>query len=158
MTSVGIGDRAPDFSLPGTDGTDEGRRTYALHEFGGRAVVLAFYPADSSPVCTAQLGAYSDELDRFAALDAQVLAISPQSVGEHEHFSEANGGFGFPLLADEAKAVGDVYGVLGPLGFYKRSVFVIDRGGVVRYAHRATAGLTFRPVDELVEVLERVDP
>ena len=48
----------------------------------------------------------------------------------------------------------EAYGVLGPLGFYKRSVFVIDAEGIVSWAHRATAGLTFRPVDEIVEAVE----
>ena len=59
----------------------------------------------------------------------------------------------FPLLADEGKKVGEAYGILGPLGFYRRSIFVIDAAGVVRYAHRATAGLTFRPVDEIIDAL-----
>ena len=157
MSAPKVGDRAPDFSLPGTDGTPEGRRTYSLHEFGGRPVVLVFYPADASPVCTAQLGSYTEDIGRFDALDAQVLALSPQSVEEHEAFSSANDGFAFPLLADQRKVVGELYGVLGPIGFYKRSVFIVDAGGTVRYAHRATAGLTFRSTDELVEVLESLD-
>jgi peroxiredoxin Q/BCP len=54
------------------------------------------------------------------------------------------------LLADTDKAVGESYGILGPLGFYRRSAFVIDGEGVVRYAHRAVAGLTFRSTEELV--------
>src|SRR5690606_16389729 len=92
----------------------------------------------------------SADIGRFADAGAQVLALSPQDVDEHEAWAAAQGGFAFPLLADEGKAVGQAYGVLGPLGFYRRSVFVVDAEGVVRYAHRSTAGLTFRPVDELV--------
>ena len=81
-----------------------------------------------------------------------MLAVSPQSVDEHEGFA-AEHGLAFPLLADEDKDVGEAYGILGPLGFYRRSIFVIDAAGVVRYAHRATAGLTFRPTDEILEAL-----
>ncbi len=62
-------------------------------------------------------------------------------------------GFGFPLLADADKAVGEAYGILGPLGFYRRSAFVVDAAGIVRYAHRAVAGLTFRSTEELVEAV-----
>ena len=86
-----------------------------------------------------------------------MLAISPQSVEAHDAFATDNGGFAFPLLADVDKAVGREYGILGPIGFYRRSVFVIDREGIVRWAHRATAGLTFRPVDEIVGVVRSLD-
>jgi peroxiredoxin Q/BCP len=84
-----------------------------------------------------------------------VLAISPQSVESHDGFSCKQGGFGFPLLADEDKSVGQSYGIVGPLGFYRRSVFVVDGDGMIRYLHRATAGLTFRPTRELVEAVKR---
>jgi peroxiredoxin Q/BCP len=148
---------APGFTLAGTDGTDVGRRDYSLADYAGERVVLVFYPADHSPVCTEQLTTYSHDIREFAAVGAQVLAISPQSVAEHESFAAANGGFAFPLLADEDKAVGDVYGILGPLGFYRRSIFVLDGDGIVRYAHRATAGLGFRPVSEIVAAVRGID-
>jgi thioredoxin-dependent peroxiredoxin len=152
--TVAIGERAPEFTLPGTDGTAEGRRDYSLSDYRGTPVVLVFYPADNSPVCTVQLKSYSDNIARFATLGAQVVAISPQSVDAHDSFAEGEGGFSFPLLADGDKKVGEAYGILGPIGFYRRSVFVIDAEGQVRYAHRSTAGLTFRSVDELADVLE----
>lgn len=150
MTAVRVGDPAPDFRLPGTDGTPAGHRDYTLSEYAGRPVVLVFYPGDDTPVCTRQLNSYSDDIDAFRAVDAQVLAISPQSVESHDAFSDGQGGFAFPLLADEGKQVGRRYGILGPVGFYRRSVFVVDAVGVVRHAHRAVAGLGFRPTDELV--------
>jgi thioredoxin-dependent peroxiredoxin len=142
--SVGVGDQAPEFELAGTEG-----RSYSLAEHRGKPVVLVFYPGDNTPVCTKQLNSYNDELSEFEGVGAQVLAISPQSVDSHDAFS-AKHGFGFPLLADVDKKVGEAYGILGPLGFYRRSVFVVDGEGVVRYAHRAIAGLTFRATDELV--------
>jgi thioredoxin-dependent peroxiredoxin len=151
---VAIGAPAPDFALEGTDGTDEGRRTYRLSDYAGTPVVLVFYPGDNTPVCTRQLNEYTAEIDAFHGVGAQVLALSPQDVPSHEAFADKQGGFGFPLLADVDKAIGDAYGILGPLGFYRRSVFVVDAEGKVSYSHRAIAGLTFRPTDELVKAVE----
>ncbi len=142
-----MGDKAPAFTLPSTGG-----EPVSLADFAGRPVVLVFYPGDDTPVCTKQLNSYNDDLAQFEALDAQVLAISAQSVDSHEKFAGKHG-FKFPLLADTDKAVAGAYGTLGPIGFPRRSVFIIDGDGVVRYAHRAIAGLTFRPVSELVDVL-----
>lgn len=141
---VGVGDVAPDFSLEGT-----GDRSYSLSEYQGQPVVLVFYPGDNTPVCTMQLNTYSSDIAQFDELGAQVLAISPQDVDSHESFAAVHG-FSFPLLADTEKSVGRAYGILGPVGFYKRSVFVVDKSGIIRYAHRAAAGLTFRKTDELV--------
>ena len=148
--SIGVGDRAPDFTLPATGGTD-----VSLHDYAGQPVVLVFYPGDDTPVCTKQLNSYNDELDQFTKLDAQVLGISAQDVGSHDAFAGKHG-FSFPLLADVDKAVAGLYGTLGPIGFPRRSVFIIDAGGVVRYAHRAIAGLTYRPVKELVAELAKL--
>ena len=144
---MAVGDDAPGFSLPSTGGA-----TITLEQYRGTPVVLVFYPGDDTPVCTKQLNAYNDELAQFEALDAQVLAVSAQGVESHEKFAGKHG-FRFPLLADTDKEVAAAYGTLGPLGFPRRSVFVIDRHGVVRYAHRAIAGITYRPVSELVEAL-----
>lgn len=145
---VGVGDRAPDFALPGT-----GDQVYELAAYRGSRVVLVFYPGDNTPVCTTQLGKYNDQLDQFTGLDAQILGLSPQGVASHEQFA-CKLSLGFPLLADTDKAVGRAYGVLGPLGFYRRSVFVLDADGIIRYAHRALAGVSFRPARELVAAVE----
>lgn len=148
--SLSVGDHAPDFVLQGT-----GDQPFTLSQFRGRPVVLVFYPGDDTPVCTKQLNTYNDDLEQFEQLDAQVLGISAQDLSSHDRFSQRHG-FKFPLLADTDKAVASVYGTLGPIGFPRRSVFIVDREGVVRYAHRAIAGLTYRPVSELVGVLERL--
>ena len=81
--AIGIGDNAPDFSLPGTGGT-----TYSLSQFRGQPVVIVFYPGDDTPVCTKQLNSYNDELDAFNGVGAQVLAISAQDMSSHEAFAE----------------------------------------------------------------------
>ena len=145
--SISTGDSAPSFALPATDG-----REVSLDDFRGRPVVLVFYPGDDTAVCTPQLNTNNDDLAPFQELHAQVLAISPQDVESHRRFAEKHG-FRFPLLADTDKAAAEAYGTLGPIGFPRRSVFIIDAAGVIRYAHRALAGLTFRPVGELIDVL-----
>jgi peroxiredoxin Q/BCP len=156
--TVAVGELAPPFTLPGTDGTPEGRRDYSLGEFRGEPVVLVFYPGDDTPVCTRQLVTYTEEFPAFEEVRARVLALSPQSVESHERFAAAHGGFAFPLLADTDKAVGNAYGILGPLGFYRRSAFVIDGEGRVRYAHRSLTGLSFRSTEELVEAVREGAP
>jgi peroxiredoxin len=144
-----VGEVAPDFTLPGTGG-----RSYSLSEYRGQPVVLVFYPGDNTAVCTTQLNSYSNDVDQFEGLGAQVLAVSPQSVASHEDFSCKQGGFKFPLLADEDKALGQEYGIVGPLGFYRRSVFVVGPDGVLRYVHRSSHGLNFKKTDELVRAVK----
>jgi thioredoxin-dependent peroxiredoxin len=149
--SIAVGSVAPDFELEGTGGT------YKLSSYRGQPVVLVFYPGDNTPVCTKQLNSYNDELSEFDGVGAQVLAISPQTVESHDGFS-AKHGFKFPLLADADKNVGEAYGILGPLGFYRRSVFVVDGDGKIAYAHKAIAGLTFRATSELVDAVKAATP
>ncbi len=146
--ALSVGDIAPEFTLPGTGG-----RTYSLSEYAGKPVVLVFYPGDNTPVCTKQLNSYNDEFAEFDKVDAAVLAISSQDIASHEGFSGKHG-FRFPLLADVDKTVMALYGTLGPLGFPRRSVFVVGRDGKIAYAHRAVAGLTFRSVDEITAAIK----
>jgi peroxiredoxin Q/BCP len=114
VARVEVGDPAPLFTLPGTGG-----RTYALRELRGSPVLLVFYPADFTPVCTQQLRSYSEDLSAFTELGAVVWCLSPQDVDSHERFA-AEHRLGMPLLADTDKKVGEAYGILGPLGFYRR--------------------------------------
>ena len=142
-----VGDVAPDFTLPGTSG-----QNYSLSQFRGQTVVLVFYPGDATMVCTKQLCSYNQELQQFKKINAQILAISAQDMASHEDFSAAQG-FEFPLLSDTDKTVANLYSVIGLLGLPRRSVFVIDANGVIKYVHRALLGLTFRPVSELIEAV-----
>jgi thioredoxin-dependent peroxiredoxin len=142
------GDDAPDFTLPGT-----GDREYTLSGYRGQPVVLVFYPGDDTPVCTVQLRSYSDGMAGFDELGAQVLAISPQDVASHERFAQ-NYGLRMPLLADTDREVAERYGILGPLGFYRRSVFVIDACGVIRFARRSLTSLNFIDSSQLLAALK----
>jgi peroxiredoxin Q/BCP len=143
MTRVEVGDPAPDFELAGTDG-----RTYRLTDFRGRWLVLAFYPGDFTPVCTRQFCSYRDAADRLDELDAEVLGISPQSLDSHERF-RAKYGLTVPLLADPDRTMIRAYGVLGPGGLVRRSIFIVDPTGIVRYRHVALLGLHFKDVEAL---------
>jgi peroxiredoxin Q/BCP len=145
---IRAGDVAPDFTLDSTVGG-----TVTLSGLRGSAVVLAFYPGDDTPVCTVQLRSYNDDLSVFESRGAKLLALSPQGMESHTAFAGRHG-LRFPLLVDADKAVGEAYGTLGPLGFYRRAIVVIDAEGVVRWAHRALTGATFRRTDELAEVLD----
>jgi thioredoxin-dependent peroxiredoxin len=142
------GELAPDFTLESTVGG-----AVTLSTLRGSPVVLAFYPGDDTTVCTLQLRSYNEDLSAFEARGAQLLALSPQGLASHEAFAVKHH-LRFPLLVDRDKAVGEIYGVLGPLGFYRRSIVVIDPQGVVRWAHRALTGATYRHTDELAEVLD----
>ncbi len=142
-----VGDVAPDFSLPGTGG-----KSYSLSQFRGQTVVLVFYPGDETLVCTKQLCSYNNELQQFTQVNAQILAISAQDVASHETFATKQG-FKFPLLADTEKTVAGLYSVTGLMGLPRRSVFVIDPKGTIKYLHRAVLGVTFRPVSELIEAV-----
>lgn len=150
MARIDVGDVAPEFSLRGT-----GDREYRLVDCRGRWLVLAFYPGDFTPVCTRQFCSYRDAADSLDDLDAMVWGISPQSVDSHERFRNTYE-LTVPLLADPEREVIRAYGVLGPGGLVRRSIFIIDPAGTVRYRHVALLGLHYRDVDALGDALERV--
>jgi peroxiredoxin Q/BCP len=122
---LNIGDTAPSFELPDQVGNDVSLS--ALINSG--ALVLYFYPADFSPVCTAEACAFRDVYDDLAKIEVQVVGISPQSRESHQRFA-TRFSLPFPLLFDASKRVIRVYGVDGPLGFgVRRATFLIGRDG-----------------------------
>ena len=133
-----------------------GRRDYSLAEYRGRPVVLVFYPGDNTPVCTAAQQLHRGHRRRSASVGAQVLAISPQSVESHERLRRQAGRLRASRCSPTpTRRWRQAYGILGPLGFYRAvGVRRSTPTGVVRYAHRAIAGLTFRSTDELVRAVE----
>jgi thioredoxin-dependent peroxiredoxin len=148
MAKLSVGDRAPSFELPGT-----GARTYRLKEYGSPGVILAFYPGDFTPVCTKQFCSYRDDGDRIEALGVPMLGISPQPVDLHERFASEHG-LTVPLLADTDKRVARAYGVVGPGGYVRRSIFLVDGEGIVRYRHVALFGLRYQDVGDLERAVE----
>ena len=149
MARIEVGDSAPDFELRGT-----GDRTVRLADFRGRWLVLAFYPGDFTPVCTRQFCSYRDAADRLDELDAEVLGVSPQTIESHERF-RVKYGLTVPLLADPEREMIRAYGVLGPGGMVRRSVFIVDPEGIVRYRQVALLGLRYQDVEDLRQSLQR---
>jgi peroxiredoxin Q/BCP len=148
-----IGRTAPDFTLPSVHLVDgevvRGERTLSKEQ--GHPVVLAFYPGDDTAVCTKQLCSYSSGLEAFTDLGATVWGISTQDLDSHESFARKHG-LRMPLLADTGREAVAAYGI-GLGGLVRRSVFVIDAEGVLRWKHVAALGLTFRDVSTLTEQL-----
>jgi peroxiredoxin Q/BCP len=141
-----VGEPAPDFELPGTDGP------FRLSEHRGERVVLLFYPGDNTMVCTKQFCSYRDRPDEFAALDATVVGISSQDLATHEGFI-AKHSLTVPLLADMDNAVAKAYSAYSPRVGTKRAVIVIDEQGVVRNRHDHLLGLDYQSVDDLQQAL-----
>jgi peroxiredoxin Q/BCP len=125
---IGVGDRAPDFSLP--DHTGASVSLAALTAAGD--FILYFYPADFTPVCTAEACAFRDNFDGLAEVGLAIVGVSPQSVASHRRFVDRYQ-LPFPLLADAGGKVIRAYGVSGPLGFgVRRATFLIGADGIVR--------------------------
>jgi peroxiredoxin len=122
---------APNFALPATPD-----QKIALLELRGRPVIVAFYPADWSPVCGDELGLFNAALGEFRRFGAQLIAISVDSPWSHAAYASQRN-LHFPLLADfEPKGeVAKSYGVYRmPEGVCERALFVIDGDGVVRWS------------------------
>lgn len=132
--SIEIGKKAPDFTLYDTD-----KRERRLSEFSGKNVVLAFYPGAFTGVCTKEMCNFRDSLAKFSNLNAQVIGISVDAPFSNKAFADQNK-LNFPLLSDFNRQVVRIYDVYhdnfaGLVGYTaaKRSVFVLDKQGVVRH-------------------------
>lgn len=152
-----VGDLVGDFSLPGGRLDDDVfvRGRYSLGEQRGNPVVLAFYPGDNTPVCTAQLCSYSDGLEALAACGAQVWGISPQGVDSHEAFARSRG-LRMPLLADTDREVARALGIAAPVIGLRRAVFVIAPDGALHWKHVGTLGMRFPSAEVIAEQLAGV--
>jgi peroxiredoxin Q/BCP len=144
------GDPAPQFELEGVPPAPGGR--YRLGDQRGRVVVLAFYPGDFTPVCTRQLQAYEDQRQRLVATSAVLWGISTDSLEKHERMAKAYA-LSIPLLADEGGKVAELYGVRSMLGSARRSIFLIDAEGKIRYRHEEPLSLSYSSVDDILSAL-----
>jgi peroxiredoxin len=132
--SVNAGDKAPAFTL-----YSDAKEAVSLKDYQGQNVVLLFFPLAFTGVCTQEMCTMRDSLAEYNNLNAQVLAVSVDSPFTLERFKQAEE-LNFPLLSDFNREVSRQYGalyedfVLGMRGVSKRSAFVIDGEGVVRYA------------------------
>jgi peroxiredoxin len=133
-----VGTVAPDFDLPSTPD-----QRVSLRELRGRPVILAFYPADWSPVCSDEMGLYNEMLAEFEKYDAEIMGISVDGIWSHVAFARDRK-LRFPLLADfEPK--GDVsrrYGAyMHREGESARAIFVLDSKGVIRWNYLSPTGI-----------------
>jgi len=135
---VQAGTPAPDFELYTTPD-----QKISLHDLRGRPVILAFYPADWSPVCGDQLALYNEILSEFQHFKAELLGISVDGMWCHLAFAQDRK-LRFPLLADfEPKgAVAEAYGAYrAEDGTAERALFVIDGEGIVRWSYLSPVGI-----------------
>jgi peroxiredoxin len=146
------GTPAPDFTLSDQDGED-----VSLADLRGRKVVLAFYPADFSPVCTDQLSIYQEVMPEIEALGATVLGISVDNRWSHKAFQDRLG-IGIPLLSDfhPKGGVAEAYGAyLRDHGTANRSLVLIDEEGVVRWVHESPNPLEIPGANLIFDALQR---
>jgi peroxiredoxin len=150
MQPLKAGTPAPDFALPTTPD-----QKVSLSELRGKPVVLAFYPADWSPVCSDQLGLYNELMPEFTEYEAQIIGISVDGIWCHLAFSKDRK-LHIPLLADfEPKgAVARLYGVYNEkIGEADRALFVIDSEGVIRWSYVSPVGIN-PGADGILKALE----
>jgi peroxiredoxin len=146
------GTLAPDFTLHVTPD-----QKLSLSELRGRPVILAFYPADWSPVCGDQMSLYNEILPEFQKYGAELMGISVDGVWCHEAFAKDRH-LHFPLLADfEPKGrVAQTYGVYRKEeGVCERALFVIDKNGIITWSYRSPIAVN-PGADGILQALEEL--
>lgn len=147
------GSKAPEFELYSTPD-----QKVKLSELKGSKVILVFYPADWSPVCSDELTVYNEALKLFKKHNAQLIGISVDSKWSHIAFSEQHH-FHFPLLADfEPKgATAKIYEVFDDVeGQSRRALYLIDEDGIVRWNYLSPVGIN-PGADGIIDALEELD-
>lgn len=146
------GTKAPDFTLKVTPDQD-----LTLSDLRGKPVILAFYPADWSPVCGDQMALYNQILPEFRKFGAELLGISVDGVWCHQAFAHARN-LHFPLLADfhPKGAVARLYGAYREQdGVCERALFVIDAQGLIAWSYRSPIAVN-PGADGILDALERL--
>ena len=135
---LSVGTPAPDFSVPDQDGS-----RVTLSALRGQNVVLVFYPADDTSICTLQLCEFRDHWAEAQARNTVVFGVNPARSAKHQKFRDEYK-FPFPLLIDEGQQIANLYQTAGWLA-PKRTVYLIGPDGNIRYARRGKPS----PVDVL---------
>lgn len=150
---IGVGDKAPDFTLPSQSG-----EPVRLHDrIGQHVVVLYFYPKDETSGCTAEACAFRDSHEVFTDAGAEVIGVSSDSVDRHAAFAGRHN-LPFTLLSDVGGKVRKAYGVPPTLGFIPgRVTYVIDRDGTVRHVFNSMMNIGRHVKDALAIVRQLQD-
>jgi thioredoxin-dependent peroxiredoxin len=132
MSELQIGMTAPHFDLPGSSGA-----TYSSSQYKGGPLILYFYPKDDTSGCTVEGLDFTALKAEFAALNARVLGVSPDSPASHDKFCKKHG-LGIDLASDESKEMLEAYGVWTEKSMYgkkymgvERTTFLIDKNGKI---------------------------
>jgi peroxiredoxin len=156
MAIIEVGKNAPNFTL-----TDINLKKVSLMDFE-KKIVLAFYPGAFTSVCSKEMCAFRDSLAKLNELRAQVIGISVNDPFCNKAFSETNG-LNFTILSDYAREVVKIYGVVaedfaGLKGYAaaKRSIFIIDNKGIVRYKWITEDPAVEPNYDEIMSKLEKL--
>ncbi|MGY2795010.1 peroxiredoxin family protein [Thermostichus sp. OS-CIW-31] len=150
-----IGAVAPDFSLPAVGkGIQKGAQISLAAYRGKSKVLLAFYPADFSPVCTSEMRCFREDWEAFRAAGCEILGISSDPLSRHQAFAEQLK-LEFPLLSDVDRTVSQQYGVDSLLGT-RRAYFLVDSQGILRYQHVEWLPLFKRDNRELLEAVRAI--
>jgi peroxiredoxin (alkyl hydroperoxide reductase subunit C) len=147
---IQVGEKAPDFTLKGHDDKD-----YKLSDYRGKTVLLAFYPADFSPVCSKEHQCFINDLKLFEGLGVQVFGISVDNIWSHKAFAEKLG-LKYPLLSDfhPKGKVATRYGLyIKNLGITNRATVIVGQDGIVKYINIYEI-LQQRDNQELIQVLK----
>lgn len=144
-----VNDEAPNFVL-----NDEDGQPFSLREHRGEMLLLVFYPGDDTPVCTKQLCDYRDGIEAFEGLGVGVIGISKDGAESHRAFKEKHK-LPFTLLSDPDLGVAAAYDSRGMLGM-KRSVFLVDENGLIRYRHIEALPVFRRAREEIIAAIEQV--
>jgi len=155
---IKVGDQAPDFTLPDTD-----LNPRTLKDFLGQKIVLAFFVGAFTSVCTKEMCAFRDSMARLIDLKAQVIGISVNDPFANKAFAEKNR-LPFPILSDYNREIIRTYGVETPdfagLKGYtvaKRSIFIVDKNGLVRYVWTTEDPAIEPDYAELEQALEKIE-
>jgi glutaredoxin-dependent peroxiredoxin len=157
VNQIKVGDKAPDFTLSDTE-----LKTRSLKEFSGHKVVLAFFVGAFTSTCTKEVCTFRDSMARLIDLNAQVIGISVNDPFSNKAFSEKNR-LPFPVLSDYNREVIKLYGLefpdfAGLKGYTvaKRSIFVLDETGVVRYVWISEDPSVEPKYEEIQKALEQI--
>jgi peroxiredoxin len=146
------GTQAPDFTLPDQDGNE-----VSLADFRGQTVVLAFYPADFSPVCTDQLNVYQEVLGELESRGVKLLGVSVDSAWAHKAF-QAHLGVTIPLLADfhPKGEVAKAYGTyIEKRGVAKRALVMVGPDGTVEWSYESPSPLEIPGANLIFDALDQ---